>query len=178
MTVALERTAKSHDFEDYWRSIRGDALVPLKSDFNPADIKQLLPNIMIFDIISEPSPSLMIRLAGSSLREHWHVEPTGKDYLDYLPEGEQMDVFNGFTTMCAKPCGRWRRLETHFESHLSILSESTLFPLINDRHGTPMIVTLAVPLARSEPLSKTGRAITTTFPVAPVWIDIGAGTPE
>jgi hypothetical protein len=62
---------------DYWNARRGDRPMPSRRDINPADIIDLLPYLVLTEVLAEP-PFLRYRLVGTkqvAIRGH---DPTGQ----------------------------------------------------------------------------------------------------
>jgi len=59
-----------------WSRLRGEAPVPLRSDFSPELLKPWLPNIVIVEAVGAP-PRFRVRLAGTAA-----VSFAGRDFTD------------------------------------------------------------------------------------------------
>ena len=71
-------------FHHYWQGLRQGDRLPSRSDIEPADIKHLLPHLMLVDI--EPTPfRVRYRLCGTRVAEMCG-DVTGR-YLDQLDGG-------------------------------------------------------------------------------------------
>ncbi|MCK5575354.1 MAG: PAS domain-containing protein, partial [Sphingomonadales bacterium] len=139
MSNQYQRSEGSLALEAYWESIRPDGQIPGREDLKPADIPTLLPNILLMEVRPDPERKLLVRLAGTYLRDLWKVEPTGLDYLSFVPDAEKDEVYNGFIKACAQPCGRWRQVISNFAGGGSVRVESTYFPLINNKSDHPLV---------------------------------------
>lgn len=62
----------------YWNRIRGHRPMPARADMNPLDIPQLLPYVMLVDVLRDPL-DFRFRLLGSA-----HDEVVGADYRGRL----------------------------------------------------------------------------------------------
>ena len=73
---------------DYWNEIRGDAPAPMRSRIAPAGLGQLLPSVMLLDMIGSEDASF--RIAGSRLCSLHCGELKGTRFADiFLPEDRQ-----------------------------------------------------------------------------------------
>jgi hypothetical protein len=63
----------------YWHACRGDRPMPLRRDIEPADIKHLLPNLLLVEI--EDPFRVRYRLVGTRVVEFNRIDFTGS-YLD------------------------------------------------------------------------------------------------
>jgi hypothetical protein len=75
----------------YWDLKRAGRPWPLRADIDPADIKPLLPNIMLVDIMRQPF-RVRYRLVGTEIAHVAHFDFTGH-FLDQLTfeGGDSMD---------------------------------------------------------------------------------------
>ncbi|HMA13327.1 MAG: PAS domain-containing protein [Bacteroidota bacterium] len=73
---------------DYWQSKRRGGRLPRRADIDPAEIPQLMPNLLLVDIEQNPF-RVRYRLVGTQIVEATGFEFTGK-YLDeiVLPDDE------------------------------------------------------------------------------------------
>lgn len=63
----------------YWQSCRGDRPMPTRADIDPADIRDLLPNVVMVDV--EQPFRIRYRLVGTRVVEFNRMDFTGR-YLD------------------------------------------------------------------------------------------------
>jgi hypothetical protein len=61
--------------------------MPLRRDFNPGAVRDLLPGIVILEV--RPGASLHCRLAGSAIRQGLGIDITGKDWLAMTPNDQK-----------------------------------------------------------------------------------------
>lgn len=87
--VADAQSPLLHEVHAYWRAKCGDRAMPARADLDPIDIPELLPNLILIDVIP-PSGRLRVRLVGT-----WIVNQFGRDYtgryLDEIDFGEAQD---------------------------------------------------------------------------------------
>lgn len=85
---------------DYWREKRGARKLPARADLEPGDLRELLPDIVLVDVLPEP-PFFRYRLAGTR-----HVAARGYD-----PTGQAVDeahMGRGVPGMRARVVGNYR----------------------------------------------------------------------
>src|SRR5690348_6252592 len=100
------RTLASRAFEDYWRSLRRDgALMPARSDFNPAMAAGFLDNIILLDAPPEGRDSLKVRVAGRLYQRSVPYTVAGTDHLETLPAEYHAGAVASARLMVKKPCG-------------------------------------------------------------------------
>lgn len=71
-------------FDAYWRDKRGNRSMPFRREIDPAELKPLLPYMMVVEIEAEPF-RVLYRLAGTKVVEMNGIELTGR-YLDTLDD--------------------------------------------------------------------------------------------
>lgn len=77
-----QQSETSLRFESHWADLRkGDELVPLYSTFDPLDLADLLPLLVIAEIDLE-ALTMPIILAGKTIRDFVGFELTGQDFLE------------------------------------------------------------------------------------------------
>jgi hypothetical protein len=71
-----------------WLDKRGDRRFPARADFDPIELRFILGNLILVDVIGKQKPDFRIRLHGSNLVSRHGYELTGK-MLSELPIDEQ-----------------------------------------------------------------------------------------
>ncbi len=75
---------------EYWRGTLRDGVPPRRNDIDPAEIKDILPFVLLGDI--EPAPlRVLFRLIGTSVAEFSRQDFSGR-YLDELAYGARDSV--------------------------------------------------------------------------------------
>jgi hypothetical protein len=88
----------------YWLSLwRGDRL-PVRADFKPRAIANLLPAVCIFEVI--PGKSVHCRLAGSHIVEGAGRDITGMDWLALTPSDNRAERLSRFSIVADGAIGR------------------------------------------------------------------------
>lgn len=76
---------------DYWDGKRGERPMPARADLDPVDIRFVIGDVVLADVIDGEPPHFRIRLHGSNLVDRVHCELTGK-MLDEMPAPEFRDL--------------------------------------------------------------------------------------
>lgn len=71
---------------DYWWEIADGRPMPARRDFEPLDITDILPHVVLFDVEGDP-PRFKFRLVGTAATERAGVDPTGRYFNDF-PDSE------------------------------------------------------------------------------------------
>lgn len=126
------RSPLLHELYGYWDAKRAGRAMPRKSDIDPAEIKPLLPYILMGEFAGDPV-RLRYRLVGTEVVSVYGVDFTGR-WLDELDFGDQVEhgwalqyraVFNSRQPLY----GSARLLAT---SGMEMPYEYGLFPLSQD----------------------------------------------
>lgn len=75
---------KIRQAEDYWNQVRSNRAMPSRADINPADIKALLPNVILIEVLWDPL-DFRYRLIGTEIDRHSAESYTGKR-ISEIPE--------------------------------------------------------------------------------------------
>jgi hypothetical protein len=73
-----------HQAYQYWQQKRGARAMPSRRDIEPAELRAVLPHLMMIDV--EPGPRFRYRLFGTAVVEAFGSDPTGK-YIDEVMVG-------------------------------------------------------------------------------------------
>ncbi len=161
---------------EYWSSLPKIGLLPPRSAVNPADLKEILPQIAITEW--NPPNELKYRLAGTGVVARFGFDPTGRNFLDLIEPEEKRDIIERLTQIVDTPCGaRSVRLETYQRGFQQFVEHAVL-PLANEGNGKSLLITATGSLARSAELLEPGPLSRIDRPRAAEFIDIGAGVPD
>lgn len=80
--MLLPRDKALRDLYAYWESKRAGRFAPPRSAIDPADIRRLLPIVVLLDVVGSP-PRFRVRLAGTAVVQGYGREITGQ-YVDEL----------------------------------------------------------------------------------------------
>jgi hypothetical protein len=69
---------------NYWQSKRGSRLMPSRADIDPTELRSLVYNVMLYDVI-EPGRLYRIRLVGQAIVDFVGANNTGKMAADTMP---------------------------------------------------------------------------------------------
>lgn len=70
---------------DYWTSKKGDRFAPARADIDPAEIRHLLPHLLLTEVI-DGGARFRYRLAGTSVESHFGCPMAGR-FIDELMRG-------------------------------------------------------------------------------------------
>jgi len=116
----------------YWSAKRGARKMPSRADIDVLDLRYVLGNIMLVDVIEGSPPRFRIRLHGSNLSGRAGYELTGK-MLDELPESEfRKQVRERWTEVAATGEPRHCDRNLHVFDRRSYHYESIVLPLSAD----------------------------------------------
>lgn len=119
-------------FHQFWDSKRGDRPMPSWHDFDPAEMRAILPNIFVVSIEHEPF-RVFYRLVGTKAASFRH-ELTGR-YLDEIvefPDDIRAELKDEYKLVCdeKRPTFSKDILETRFGHKMTVYG--SIFPLSSD----------------------------------------------
>ena len=76
---------------DYWSDKRAGRRCPARADLDPIEMRDVLGDLMLVDVLDGEPPRFRIRLHGCNLFQHQGGELTGK-MLDELPATERREL--------------------------------------------------------------------------------------
>lgn len=120
----------------YWHSLQAqaDGGVPLRSQFNPSHIVQLLP--FVFMMERERPDVIRVRLCGTALDEISGTSITGHNYLDVCPP-EDRQLYQGMMhQVLAFPCAVRLSRDITFTNRRTYSLTSLSYPLCG-KDGLP-----------------------------------------
>ncbi|KLN61631.1 hypothetical protein WH96_04640 [Kiloniella spongiae] len=129
---------KSAEFYRYWLDLPRDGYAPSRDSFRPEQVPSLLPNFMMYEMISDDY--IKIRLLGTNLSEKFGDANTGGNYLDLVGDERRIQASQSLWTVVNKPCGVVGIVEQIMLNGLSVCMETVGLPLLNGENGHPMIL--------------------------------------
>lgn len=118
-------------FAKYWRSLAPAPFIPRRSSFDPIWIAPLLPGITMYEIISPDE--IVCRLAGTALVDHFGLEMTGRNFLDFWPGEHRRKVADVLMECVRRPCGVLSKIVTRSAGGKIETNTSVGFPLLDER---------------------------------------------
>ncbi|WP_020590517.1 PAS domain-containing protein [Kiloniella laminariae] len=120
---------RCQQFHDYWWRLNESSgqAVPYKADFNPAEIKPVLPYVLLHDLAT-PGKSLL-RLVGTAIVDRMGINATGRDYLDFVSQERRDKAYRHLQTTSSLPCGMRVVIEGRYLSGRVNVSETVGYPL-------------------------------------------------
>ncbi len=168
------RSELSQRFADYWFSLPRDDLLPRRETFDPAAVPELLPMILLRDVLSDGRGRY--RLAGTGIRDMLGFEITGLKAFDFLPEPHQALYREVSRQMMDRPCGVNALFDLQSARGEPFQIENVAFPFAPRADGSGQTVGHFAPLGLPRQIGGgTSRVIAIG---AMELIDLGAGLPD
>jgi len=92
----------------YWSRICCNGQPPDRSDYNPADIPHLLPNIFLVDVLNDPR-DFRFRLVGTAFLKATRQELTGLRITEAFPPEFSSQVIAGWNDVIENGGPNWAR---------------------------------------------------------------------
>jgi hypothetical protein len=172
------RSSESDAFETFWRSLRGDNLIPKRSDFQPGKARRFLSDLVLVEVQSAQEGVLRIRVTGGRFDELVGSDLSGCNPADFFPEAYRADTVASFHLLDETPCGLWQITPAHLVRGYAVHLEITMFPLAPDQNGSPFLlchVQSLGDLMRAHLPTPNGLGLDTA--AAFEFLDVGAGVP-
>ncbi len=159
----------------HWDALRGDRLMPYRSELDPGRLKRALPYLVIFELRSPDQ--FVFRLAGTAVRDMLGVELTGRNLFDFTPDAIRRTRSWRFWASATHPCGNSYEIPVAAPSGNARLHEGISLPLQPDRaDAPPQLLGLFAPI-QGEPWLSRERVQQLEIASRFNFIDIGAGVP-
>ena len=121
----------------YWSAKRGERKMPSRGDLDVADMRYVLGNLMLVEVMDGTAPRFRIRLHGSNLAQRAGYELTGK-MLDELPQSEfRRNVGQRWSEVATTGEPRHCRRDSAFDGR-TYRYESIILPLSTDGESVNM----------------------------------------
>ena len=173
-TAALKPRARR--FADYWLSLPRTDLIPHRRDVEPQALAGILNTFMIFEIVA--ADHFLVRLAGTTVIEHYGREITGQNYLDFRTPEERPVTRAAMTLIATHPCAQLVRQAVRTGDGKGRVSESFGLPMRDDR-GQPTLLYYQVDDIRLDDFkTREERYLLEKRTAERVFLDIGNGVPD
>jgi hypothetical protein len=97
----------NYQLVDYWLSLCSEGRLPERAAVRPGDMKQLLTNLILFDVV--PGRSVKVRLAGTAFNFAFGMELKGKDWIRIAPVSHRPRRLRLFSDIAMGAIGRGKR---------------------------------------------------------------------
>lgn len=176
MRLESIQEAANREFARHWLAWRGDRLLPDRADLDLNAIRPLLPRLMLFEM--RAPDIIMVRVAGTRLREDLEVELTGRNYVDLVaPEPRAIRSHRMWST-AHHPCASRLIREHRLNTGRVALAEVVTVPFEAPRAGEPRLL-LTHFVVFGERYEAGEMAAARRFDIVDEFrfLDIGAGVP-
>lgn len=125
-------SAKIRKLADYWAKLRGDLRFPSRHALDPADIKVLLPHIVLVEIHLDPL-RIRYRLAGTKFVEAFGTETSGRWLHEVYEDQYELDqTLGNFQRLLDTSAPVYGRTENTFLPIGTSQFAWAIFPLSDD----------------------------------------------
>jgi hypothetical protein len=122
----------------YWDALRGDRLLPKRSEIDPAALVAILPYVSIVEV-RDPD-TMVYRLCGTALRDIMGIEATGLNMLDLAPpEGRRQRAYRNWVA-ATRPCATAYELSLTYPSGAIYAHEGVSLPVAPPEPGAPSLL--------------------------------------
>lgn len=107
--------------------------LPTRSSIDPGALRSCLPRMAILDISNPPEP--VYRLAGTEYCNFIGLDPTGRRYLDLVPEARRRSAAEAYVAMAGHGCAMVTNLVASSDRGRERLFEVLNVPVRDDDSG-------------------------------------------
>ena len=176
---ASARTELSLAFEDFWRTLPKDSLVPSRAVFRPERAPRFLRHLLLCEALPDGQSCIRMRLVGSEFAARVQRDLKGEDYLQYLPQAYHAAAIDSVRQIVHRPCALWQIMPVNYERGFAHHIELTVFPLGPGPDGKHLMLILTQTILTLVAATPTGDKIMTTDTALTYrYIDLGAGVPD
>lgn len=137
--LAAPHDQMSRRFIAAWLGWRGAGrLLPQRSDLELGDIKEMLGRVLLFELLGPDE--ILVKVAGSQLREHAAFEATGKNFADLTPPDQWPLRRWRMQQMAALPCGGLMITRGEGATGFGGTFETVTLPLAPDAPAKPPLL--------------------------------------
>lgn len=160
----------------HWDDIRGTALVPRRSQLDPA---KLIPILPVLQIVEVQSPGMLrCKLVGTGLRNMFGFEFTGRNYLELAPPGgRRIRAFRHWAGV-RRPCGSLFSGGVRYPSGAIAPVVGIGLPLLPDQEDAAGLVLSVTAQVTERGWINERSCETIGMPAHFEFLDIGAGIPD
>lgn len=163
----------AHSLFEYWSRVRGDEIVPSRSDIRPADILPLLPHLIILEY--RPDGTLVHRLVGTACVEGLGADYTGVNLFDQVAAHNLHKAVHHFNALRWIPCGMFVHRKIQPEKRNPFVAQLLYLPLRDSSGEISQLIGSVSVLGMRDGAAGTA-AINKPAPVQ--FLEIGAGLPQ
>lgn len=175
-TEPLLGTSTHCDLFNYWSRLPKHRGMPKSSDFNPMDMRHLLPEMAMLSM--NGAEEIIQRLVGTGLAERLSYDATGTNLLDYIDGSYRRQCSRDMHEVVCRPCGWQVRYLTEYVTGRVAYVQSIYLPLHGPEGQRPRIVSVHDREEALEYRAPSEKPVFASEITDMVWIDIGSGVPD
>jgi hypothetical protein len=132
--------AQLADLHRLWEAKRGGRALPTRADFDPAEFRRLLPNVLLLDIL--PPPDLYrVRLSGGAINDFYGRSITGLTPREYMGPDAALAISGVIETLVTTRKPVFRSGRTYWQADKSYKRfENCMLPLGGDGETVDMVL--------------------------------------
>ncbi|MDY0885896.1 PAS domain-containing protein [Dongia soli] len=128
-----------HQLYDYWLSKSRDRRIPSRADIYPEEIPQLLPYVMLHDVVRQNGfYRFKARLIGTHIVDVCGSNPTGRYIDEYMPREDYKKIYETLTGVITTKAPAHGVVPVHGEDGYFLDFEVITMPLSYDGEQVDM----------------------------------------
>jgi hypothetical protein len=165
-------SAECYAFVEFWKSLRGDALMPTTEDFLDRMSPRFVRASYLVDVLADRT---VIRFQGTELNERWGLDATGQDLSMGRSKTMQARMVALLEVLAAQPCAYVCRSAYVTSRARPIETAIVCLPLAVKPGRAPRTVSFTTEVVALDD----GEVAWNRFDMLEHgWLDIGAGVPD
>lgn len=139
-------TAGATRFAEHYSLLqqRAGQVVPRRNSFRPQEAKAFLSRLSILEVVAPDE--ILVRLSGTANVNRRHVDLTGTNLLDVVPQDRRMETGDFYLKQIQTPCGGYIR-STEIYRNFSWPIEVISFPFADETDRSKFVFSLVIELS-------------------------------
>ncbi|MBX3506250.1 MAG: PAS domain-containing protein [Parvibaculum sp.] len=164
------------DLFNYWSSLPKRNGMPKSSDFNPMELRHLLPEMAMLSM--NGTEEIIQRLVGTGIADRLSYDATGTNLLDYIDSSYRRQCSRDMHEVIFRPCGWQVRYLTEYVTGRVAFVQSIYLPLHGPEGQRPRIISVHDREEALEYRAPSEKPVFAREITDMVWIDTGSGVPD
>ena len=149
--------------------------LPLKQEFDPVEAPKLLPYMVMYEL--PRSGGVFFRLVGTKVAERIDHDPTGKNYLDFVPKERREKAYRHLLRMCEHPYGMGVLTRFILDSGKINTVETVGFPFFNPVDESYIVLFAGEQVEEPSYGEESGQKVVYNNILERSFFDLGNGVP-
>ena len=137
---------------DHWHRLRGGRRLPLRGDFDPAEVPALLPYVIVADVLRDP-PDFQFRLLGTAIDRVFGGNFRGKRYSELKHTQPGSAIWDEYCRVAAEATPHCATVGYFGADHAVHRAEQVLMPFSDTGESVDMLLAVVAVKLRPTPVA-------------------------